>query len=133
MARHSIRLLDDTQAQINVTGPAVKAAGYYGSTKGVHTAAIYLNDFTGRVYIEATLASDPEENDWFPINLNGNLEYLEYPFIPTDPSGPHGDNGIDSVTFDGNFVFIRAKIDRSYLTTPADPLHGSIRKILVNF
>lgn len=133
MARQSIVLLDNTQQQVNVTGPTRKAAGYYGSGKNLHTLAIYTNNFSGRVLIQATLASQPEENDWFYVNLNGYLNYYEYPYDLTKPIESRGVTGVDTFSFDGNFVYIRALIDRTYLSDADTFNYGQIDKILLNF
>lgn len=133
MSKQSIRLLESTLGQVNVTGPAVKAAGYYGSTRGLHTLAVYLSDFTGRLYIQGTLATDPQEDDWFNIELQNNSAYTEFPIVNGSPTGINGDTGVDSFSFEANLVWLRAVVDRSYLPTPEDPIHGSISKILVNY
>jgi hypothetical protein len=53
------------------------------------------------------------------------------------PTGTTGDTGVDAFTFQGNFLFLRAKIDKTYIvpypSTPSEQaLLGSIRKILLN-
>jgi hypothetical protein len=134
MARQSLILLPGTMKQVNVVGRPVKAAGYYGSGSNLHTVAVYLNNFSGHLFIDATLASKPEEDDWFPINLNGYVDYIDYPYTPPMGFNPvTGVNGIDSFSFDGNFVYIRARIDRSYLPNFQTTDFGAIDKILVNY
>ena len=68
-------LLPSTSADI--TGGSVKASGYYGYSDGVYTIAIYTTNFTGRIYIQGTLASEPIETDWFDISLTGS-SYLDF-------------------------------------------------------
>jgi len=137
VARKSIRVLDNTGTQLNVVGLPVKAAGYYGSGLNLHTFAVYLNNFSGRLFIDATLATVPTPDDWFTIQLNGSIPYIDYPYTQvvnpvTDLSGT---SGIDSFSFDGNFTFIRARIDRTNLTIQYPLLtdFGSIGQILVNY
>lgn len=133
MARQSIVLLDNTQQQVNVTGPTRKAAGYYGSGKNLHTIAVYANDFSGRVTVQATLASNPCEDDWFYVNLNGYLNFYEFPYDSTKPVGERGVTSVQSFTFDGNFVYIRALVDRTYLPDYQTMNYGQLEKILLNF
>lgn len=132
MGRSSIVMLDDTQGKVNVVGEPVRADAYFGLTDGLHTVAIYFQNFIGRVYIEASLSNDPQEDEWFPINLNGELPYLQYTkadgsllHTPTGLSDQHlGKNGVEAFTFQGNFLYLRARVDRSYISPfdqyPAD-------------
>ena len=54
MARTSVVMITDGAA-LDFTGSPVKADGYYGFSDGMHTVSFHLNDFRGRIYIEATL------------------------------------------------------------------------------
>lgn len=135
MARKSIILLNSTGTSPNVVGPAVKAAGYYGSGMNIHTIAIYLNNFRGRIFVDGTLASNPDENDWFPINLNGYTDFVQIPdgFMQNPPPLPEGISGTFPLSFDGNMVYIRARVDRSYLPNFNTTDYGSVDKILLNY
>ena len=104
-------LLPSTSADI--TGGSVKASGYYGYSDGVYTIAIYTTNFTGRIYIQGTLASNPAETDWFNISLTGS-SYLDFTSL-TDVAG---------YTVSGNYTYIRAKV--------TNRTEGTIDKILVN-
>lgn len=81
-----------------VTGNKFKGDGYYGRQDGLHTVAYFLDQFVGNVKIQATLATDPADSDWFDV-------------VDTE----HGD-GSTIVTenvfknFSGNFVWIRAVV-----------------------
>lgn len=77
-----------------VTGDKFKGDGYYGRTDGLHTLQYSFSGFTGTLVIEATLAIDPVESDWFTI-ISRVVEQ-------------ETDSQIQSVT--GNYVWIRAKI-----------------------
>lgn len=127
MSSRSILLLNDTSGVTNITGDAIRAPGYYSSDRNVITIAVYLNNFVGRLYIEASLANNPEEDDWFPINLNGYIPYAEYPNDFTN------NDGVESFSFELNAIWIRARQDRSYLPNPEENGLGSIKKILINF
>lgn len=140
-------LLQGDPAQINQTGAAKRAAGYYSTAinGGWHTVTADILDFTGRIYIEASLVANPTANDWFAVkladmsvadadvdggNAQGNiLNYAQYPVDPDNPTDVHGDTGTFGWTFRGNYVWIRARIDRSYLPSTTDV--GVARKILM--
>ena len=114
MAKRSVLLLGDTSNNLNMTGENVRADAWYGSQSGLHTITVHLENFTGRVYLEATLELEPEENDWFPVHLGEGTPYVEYPRIPLSPtSGIAGDTGVEGFTFEGNFLFLRAKFRKS--------------------
>jgi hypothetical protein len=136
MSRKSIVLLPNTSDELNVTGDKVIGDSYLGFTDGLHTIAIYLNNFTGRVFVQATLATDPQEEDWFDINLItnqfSNEQFVQFPLDPNNPTGTDGDTGVEAFTFIGNFVFLRAGITRDYLGVPDATGLGSVRKILLS-
>lgn len=73
-------LLPSTQGKINVIGDPIKANGWYGMF-GIHTISISTVDLRGRVFIQASLANNPSDDDWFPIFIEGN-EYIEFPQNP---------------------------------------------------
>lgn len=91
-----------------ITGDKVKGAGFYGLGNGLHTVQIHVTNFTGSVIIQATLATDPQEEDWFNV----------YEF-----SSLNADENIVN-NFTGNFVWIRAIVN--YTT-------GAINRILLNY
>ena len=91
-----------------ITGEKVKGAGFYGLGNGLHTAQIHVTGFTGSVVIEATLASDPQDEDWFAV----------YEYAASNASESTVNN------FTGNFVWIRAVV--TYTA-------GTINRILVNY
>ena len=43
-----------------------KADGYYNLGDGKHTVVFLFDNFKGAVKIQATLAVNPAEDDWFP-------------------------------------------------------------------
>ena len=138
MSVQSFELLSDTSGQLNMVGPAVKADGFYGFSDGLHTISVKLSNFTGRVYIEATLELVPDCDDWFPIMLDSDNPYIEYPIDPHMTTDTKGDTGMDSFVIEGNFVFVRARINRDYVVpvpvTDQDLADlGSITRILMNF
>lgn len=104
MSKSSVIMLSSTQGQLELTGDPLRADGWYGYTDGLHTVAIYLANFTGRVIIEASIDAEPAIDDWFPIEIKGNT-YLEF----SQTTSTIGFNLV------GNFTWLRARIDREYL------------------
>ena len=104
MGTHNM-LIDN--AQLDQTGPAVRADGYYGYADGMHTVAFYIKNFKGNLIIEASLSDKPQESDWFPIGLGptGTTFY--------SVDGP--ETKVESFNIVGNFVYLRARIHRSHL------------------
>ena len=93
------------QNELTYTSNAVKGDGYYGFADGLQTMSFHLSNFTGRVHLEATLIVEPSETDWFEIELDQEHPYLEFSASSTTVG----------TTFQGNFVYIRVKVDRDYL------------------
>lgn len=122
MARKTITLLENTGTNLDVIGSPVPGDSYYGYTDGVHTVAIYGTNFTGRVKIQGTLATNPTDNDWFDILLSG-LPYKDY----------NSYTGVEGFTFVANLVFIRATVDRTSLGVTNPTTAGYIEKIYLNY
>lgn len=132
----SITLLDSTTTQLNVVGQKQRGAGYNSTIGCNHTVSISTMNFKGRVFIEGSIASDPYEDDWFPIELLPNQYFIQFPLNPNDPTGTGGgDTSVIAYNFAGNYIWIRARVDRNYLIPyPADPQFvGAIRYILLNY
>lgn len=72
----------------------------------------------GRVYIEATMESQP--TGWFVIPVDDE-DYIEFPNAADDISGVQ----TFTIPFDGNFTWLRSRLDRSYTSLP-DPLTGYV-------
>ena len=112
-------MLGDTNNKVNIISDPLRVDG----TGGIHTISIHMMNFTGRVYIQATLADQPTDTDWFDIWLSQATPFLEYPmnkpldttYVPNNFSILPGFSGADACTIRGNFTFMRAKIDRTYL------------------
>ena len=73
-------------------------AGYHRQLDCTHTAVYNVNSFVGSIKLQATLAIDPADADWFDVDntLLGLGEDSSY------WTTSH------SVNFTGNFVWIRA-------------------------
>lgn len=104
----------------------VKGEGYYNGVDGIHTVQIQLNNFIGKIELEATLASNPTLSDWFPIVLGSNnlnvvdpdpidltLDTTGLIFGISNVTGLNyitATTNIVSFNFKGNYVWLRAKI-----------------------
>jgi len=120
----SATLLSDTGTNLNETGSKFKADGFSGGD-GLHTVGIYLGEFIGRVMIQGSLVVEPTDTDWFNITLDGEAtNYIQY---------DSNTNGLIVKNFTGNFVWVRAKMDRSFITPPPDPnAVGRVTQIIMN-
>lgn len=133
---YSVTLLDTTTGKVNATGSKFAGAGYSSTIGCFHTVSISLSNFIGRIYIEGSLASDPKEEDWFPIELVLHKDYLQFPQDPNKTTGSNGgDSGTLAYSFSGNYIWIRARLNRDYLVPYPmnDQFVGQIEKILLNY
>lgn len=135
-----ITLLPTTSTieQIDIQGDPVKAGAWYGIPSGQHTIAIYVQNFTGRIYIEGTLSNDPSYATWFPIDPGTGQDYVEFPLTPNAATSIRGgDNGVYGFTFTANALWLRARVERAYYLTSSDLTSdeiaalGSVRKIMM--
>lgn len=80
------------------SGVPVQAADYYGGFGTLQTLAFYLNQFQGRIRIEATLDSQPTNDaDWFTVYTFDSLSQQTTNNFSTNISG--------------NFTWIRANVE----------------------
>jgi hypothetical protein len=117
--RNSNMMIAD--GNLNQTGPATRADGYYGFADGMHTVAFYLKNFKGNLYIEASLSDEPKESDWFPVGIGANTDFYQVETPETR---------VEAFNIVGNFVFLRAKIQRSHLGQPVSALGTCERVVL---
>lgn len=121
----TVQILASTGTNFNLTSDKVRGDSFYGFTDGLHTIAFYLSAFIGKVYLEGTLSTDPAEADWFVINLDGATAELNYSSATT---------ATVARTFEGNFVYLRVRIDRSHISpSNNDSLqNGQLTQVLLN-
>jgi len=79
-----------------------KGDGYYGSSDGLHTVMYTANsNFVGTVTMQATLATAPQESDWFTVDgTTVNYTYMNMRNTST----------VDCFNFTGNFVWVRGQV-----------------------
>lgn len=100
---------------LTATSDPVKGDGYYGRADGFHTVQYNLSGFIGDIHIQATLAVDPREEDWFTIYSN-SYSLQSTPGVSEDAN--------KLTNFTGNYVWIRIKADNW--------LGGSIESVYLN-
>lgn len=77
-----------------VTGSNFRGDGYYGRSDGVHTVQYDYVGLTGTITIQATLATEPTDSDWFDVHTYTAAQ----------------ETATKYANFTGNFVFVRAKL-----------------------
>jgi len=93
-------------APYTVTGNSQPAAAYYLGNKDLQTVNIRLTNCTGNIVIEASLATDPTNDDWFDVYM------LEANANATPNSAPQiASNASVYTNVEGNFVYLRAKVE----------------------
>lgn len=125
----AITMMPSTEGQANFTGPAVRSHGWYGYSDGYHSVSVHVNRLVGRVIIEASLAEQPGDKDWFPIELDGQ-PHLDFPRMPGRPNDNTGDTGVFGFSFRANVIWLRARLDRSHLSEWL--ITGDVVKIILN-
>lgn len=131
-------LLENTSGKINYVGKPVKSIGYYShnTNKKTISLAIHTINFVGRFILEGSLKLEPkDELDWFPIILKDDSPYIEYnDYNYTNPNVIHNNQ---IITLKGNYVWLRGKLDRTYLDIakiklPPYDLHSSTYVMTAN-
>jgi hypothetical protein len=80
----------------------VKGDGYYGASDGMHTVSYTATPtFVGSIYMQASLATQPLESDWFKIT-DTTVIYTEQNSRSTAT--------VDYFNFIGNFVWVRGVV-----------------------
>jgi hypothetical protein len=104
-----------TTAQTFISFP-VKAANYYGINNALQTVDIKYTDFIGTITIQATLASAPVESDWFSVNLTSQDFGVDTTGLVTRAKKTEISHNVETTdtdlyNFEGNFIWLRAKIN----------------------
>ena len=99
-------------SSLDFNGDPEQASNYYGGFGGLQTVAFYLNQFQGRIRIQATLDSAPSTDaDWFQV----------YDF--DSRSSATTNNFSTNIT--GYFVWLRARVE--------DFEDGTITKLMLSY
>lgn len=84
------------------TSQKTKGDGYFGSSDGLHTVMYVANSsFVGTVTMQATLATEPTNSDWFTVNDTSST-YTALNIRSTST--------VDIHNFTGNFVWVRGYV-----------------------
>lgn len=134
----SLNLLKPLGEVISLVGEPMRAAGWYGHTNGLHTVSMSVQNFTGRISVQAAITTTPVDSDWFSVLPNA-APYIQYPqtgYVIQSPAT--GETSNFGFSFTSNIVWIRASMDRSYfLPSIATPIYigmfGLIDYVLVKF
>lgn len=120
-----------TNNTFDVTSEKFRADGYWGHTDGLHTVSINYHHLKGDFYIQGTLSLDPQDDDWFDININNTSSQKTYAEF-------NGESGVNGFSFEGNFTYIRAILDRTCrdglepdINGHATPDQGQINNVLL--
>lgn len=100
---------------VSYTSQPIKGDGYYGSSDGFHTIQVKLTNFVGKIEIQSTLEIEPAESDWFVTNLELNENIVDTTGASINKSATsisltQPTNLVKIYNFEGNFVWIRAKV-----------------------
>lgn len=93
-------------APYTLTGESRPAAAYYLGNQDLQTVNIKVTNCTGNIVIQASLATEPTDSDWFNVHelvANANA-------IPNSAS-QIASNASVYTNIEGNFVYMRAKIE----------------------
>ena len=93
-------------APYTVIGDGRPAAAYYLGNRDLQTVNFSLNQVTGNIVIEASLATNPSNGDWFEVYMleaNANADANTAPKLAS--------NATMYTNIEGNFVFMRAKVE----------------------
>lgn len=89
----------------------LKGDGYYGSSDGIHTVTYTVSpDFKGTLSVQASLATEPTELDWFDVD-NTTINYNTTTNVVLTTTTNY-------VNFTGNFVWVRTKFVRANSINP---------------
>ena len=92
-------------APYTVIGNSQPAASYYLGNQDLQTVNASLSGVTGNIIIQATLATNPQDIDWFSVyelDANANAASNSAPQIAS--------NAAIYTNIEGNFVYMRAQV-----------------------
>lgn len=83
------------------TANKLKGDGYYGRADGLHTVQYNVVGFIGKIVVQATLAVNPAEADWFTLSATEH---------ESTSTGADESTGSFIKNFTGNYVWIRCYV-----------------------
>jgi len=112
-----------------LTGEKFAGDARFGATDGLHTFEINLTNFIGKIKIQATLASEPNEQDWFDADVGNSSQTIDTTGLVQSASKTSivytdAETSVNAYNVTGNMVWVRA-----YVT---DWTEGSISSIKMN-
>lgn len=133
MGKSSLLMMTSTFGKLNPVSDVMRADGWYGYTDGLHTIAVVIVDFQGKLIFEGSIADNPQEGDWFAIKDST----FSFPKDPLNPTGALGDTNTFGFNIVGNYTWLRCRVDRSYLSPQPDTqlaieALGYVDRILMN-
>ncbi len=116
----SINILGSTGTSMNVVGQEVRYDSWYGYTDGFGTIMVTYHGFQGQMIFEATLSMEPTSTDWFTVTQSENF------------TSQHTRS--NSYNIQGNFTYIRARLDRSATGdgTTYDATYGQVTRVILS-
>lgn len=128
MSRSSLILLPNTGINDTSTGDPVRCDLVQGFGARLYTVAVHVSNFTGQVHIEASLAEEPTDSDWFPAIDPFVFSPLDAPGLPTT-----GVTGAVGATFRGNYAWLRARMEHLPSMDQSLPwTSGYVDRVLLN-
>lgn len=131
-------LLPSTDGEIDVVGDPIRIDQWSFNQYATFTVAIYVQNFQGRIFLDASLETNPSEHDWFPIFLTQDSPYIQFPIIYRRPTGENGgDTGVEAFNFRANILWLRARMNRSSYMVVNNTLdldiamYGVVKQILI--
>jgi hypothetical protein len=117
--RRSLEMLGNTGSNMSVTGENIKSDSYYGYTDGIHSVSVKYSAFVGTIKLQATLSLSPTSADWGDVKMITKSSAF---------------SGTEIHTFKGNYVYLRAVLDRSNVGDGStyDPAYGVISQIFLS-
>jgi hypothetical protein len=92
-------------ASYTVTGNSQPAAAYYLGNRDLQTVNFQLNQVTGNIVIQASLATQPTDTDWFDVyTFSANAG------APANTAPQIASNAATYTNVTGNFVYLRAQV-----------------------
>lgn len=132
--RRSLTLMSATGTTMNQYSTVAKGDSFYGYTDGFHTFQVTYNQYVGRLRIQATLAIDPTDSDWFDLvpDTTSGTNWNPAGYVQFNANDPA--EGSEAYSFQGNFTYIRAYVDREHIGDGVtyDSSYGQISRVILS-